>query len=263
LTLTEEQLSAFERALREKRALQYDSDYESLHGPWFLEVEFDLLKKLLNPTKGDIILDLGCGTGRLTTRFAALCRRVVAVDRSKGSLEVLRDRASGTGTSNIDIVLADLTQSLPVQLAATKAFSVQLLQHIPSAEGRRDVIRRVYGALAPGGAAVFLDEVHALSRQLRSKPREVARKDSLYFHPFTPQEIRKELRSVGFGSVWTVGCGVLYWTKYRILSRALTRVDVLLSSLPGMPWISKFVATIGIKSPNEDVLPSPQTDAWG
>jgi len=249
--------------LREERAQQYDTDYESLHGPWFPQVEFALLKRLLNPAKEDIILDFGCGTGRLTTKFAALCRRIVAVDRSKRSLEVLKERSSGTGTSNIDMILADLTEPLPVRLAATKAFSVQLLQHVPSSEGRRRVMGRVLAALAPGGAAVFLDEVHALSRRLRSKPREVAGKDTLYFHPFTPKEIRKELRSVGFGSVRLVGCGVLYWSRYCILPQALTHLDVMLSSLPGMVWISKFVAATGTKSPKEDARPNTRTAAGG
>jgi SAM-dependent methyltransferase len=50
---------------------QYDGWYHTDRGRWIGEIEFRLILRLLAPEPGARILDVGCGTGYFTRRFAA------------------------------------------------------------------------------------------------------------------------------------------------------------------------------------------------
>lgn len=51
---------------------QYDAWYDTPHGRWVGETEFRLLRRLLAWQPGETLLDVGCGTGWFTRRFASL-----------------------------------------------------------------------------------------------------------------------------------------------------------------------------------------------
>jgi SAM-dependent methyltransferase len=49
---------------------QYDAWYRTPRGAWIGDVEFRLLVAMLQPQRGETLLDVGCGTGYFTRRFA-------------------------------------------------------------------------------------------------------------------------------------------------------------------------------------------------
>lgn len=72
----------------------YDAWYDTPRGRWIGDAEFALLHKLLMPEAGESILDVGCGTGWFTRRFAALNKlSVTGLDPNADWLDYARQRA--------------------------------------------------------------------------------------------------------------------------------------------------------------------------
>jgi len=85
---------------------------------------------LLEETKpGDLVCELGCGTGELSAHLAKAGRQVVLVDYSQESLDFCREVFAEAGLSG-RFVLADVTQAFPFE---TESFDVVwssgLLEH--------------------------------------------------------------------------------------------------------------------------------------
>jgi SAM-dependent methyltransferase len=58
----------------------YHHWYETARGRWIGGIEFELIRRLLGWKPGDSILDVGCGTGYFTHRFAQSGAQLTGVD---------------------------------------------------------------------------------------------------------------------------------------------------------------------------------------
>jgi SAM-dependent methyltransferase len=59
-------------------AQTYDDWYTTARGKWIGDVEAELIRNLLMPQRGESLLDVGCGTGYFSRRFAAFIEGAVA-----------------------------------------------------------------------------------------------------------------------------------------------------------------------------------------
>ncbi len=82
---------------------QYDAWYRTPRGRWIGEIEFRLISALLDAEPGARILDVGCGTGYFTRRFAGEGYEVTGVDPDPSMLAYARAHRAGTE----DYVLGD------------------------------------------------------------------------------------------------------------------------------------------------------------
>ena len=97
------------------------------------------------------LLDLGCGTGRLTRSIAQRVEEVTAVDVSPEMVRVARERCAGHG--NVAFVEADLF-NLPVTLGVFDCvMSVNLLHNLPAEQA----VQAMKAFLAPGGLLIVHD----------------------------------------------------------------------------------------------------------
>jgi SAM-dependent methyltransferase len=71
----------------------YDDWYQTPRGRWIGETEYRLLHKLLAPAPGERLLDVGCGTGYFTRRFAKSGNTVTGIDASPAMLRVAQAQA--------------------------------------------------------------------------------------------------------------------------------------------------------------------------
>ena len=112
---------------------------------------------LLGLAKGDLVVELGCGTGRkfpLLERAVGPGGAIVAVDLSEVMLARARKRVERHGWSNVELVHSDVaTYEYPARVDAV--LSTYTLAICP---GYDRVIESAYGALKEGRRCVVLDQ---------------------------------------------------------------------------------------------------------
>jgi SAM-dependent methyltransferase len=97
-------------------------------------------------------LDLACGEGQNSVWLASLGWRVTGVDFSSVAIDKARERAAREDVT-AEFACADLLEYEPEGLASDLV--VVLYLHIDPA-GRRTVLARAAGAVAPGGTFLFV-----------------------------------------------------------------------------------------------------------
>jgi ubiquinone/menaquinone biosynthesis C-methylase UbiE len=113
-----------------------------------------ILERCDIPTTGGVMVELGCGAGRMTPNFAERYDRVLALDLSSEMLQRAREIHSQTtnilwlrvGGENLACLVSNSTDFL---------FSYLVLQHLPSEELAFSYVREMLRVLRPGGAFLF------------------------------------------------------------------------------------------------------------
>lgn len=179
------------RKLSEMRARDEQvSDYDRM---WYLNLfgrlEVPATLSRLDLRQEHTLLEAGCGTGRLTKQFAALCRSMVSVDYSWESIRVCAAKLRRDGIDNVDLVQADICR-LPLQSEAfDRAVSCQVLEHIPTAASRSAAIDSIARVTKPGGTLVLSAyQYSAFTRWFG--PKEGEHPGGIYYFRFTRRELR-------------------------------------------------------------------------
>lgn len=121
-------------------ARRYQSQYSFV---WkYGEELFDLL----DPQRGERIVDLGCGAGQLTSRIAGRGASVIGIDRSPEMIAQARENFP-----ELDFRVCDATR-FRVEAQVDAVFSNAVLHWVKDA---RAAIACVAGALKPGGRFVL------------------------------------------------------------------------------------------------------------
>src|SRR3989338_7315447 len=69
--------------------------YQTARGSWIAARELDLMMRLMKPPIGATLLDVGCGTGHFSRRFAAAGLRVTGLDPDPAMLDYARGLGGG------------------------------------------------------------------------------------------------------------------------------------------------------------------------
>lgn len=75
-------------------AATYDAWYTTSRGSWIGETEYRLLDRTLEPAPGDSLLDVGCGSGYFTRRFAQDHLLATGIDPDAGMLRFAAGHAA-------------------------------------------------------------------------------------------------------------------------------------------------------------------------
>ncbi len=79
----------------------YDAWYESPRGAWIGETEYVLIRRLLGAERGASILDVGCGTGYFSRRFARDGHAVAGIDLDPAMVEFAQAHAAAGETYRV------------------------------------------------------------------------------------------------------------------------------------------------------------------
>jgi len=119
---------------------------------------------------GEMVVDLGCGTGQLSLPLAESGGRVLAVDVSPVMVSRLEQQASERGITSLETV------AVPIEDLRLPAGSVDLivssyaLHHLRDADKAR-LVSAAFGWLRPGGRLVVADMM--FGRGASSRDREI------------------------------------------------------------------------------------------
>lgn len=184
----ESQLQLREEAVRDRQARTYDAALSLNLSSW---VERRKIWAHLQTLQISSALEIGCGTGRFTVLLAQRASRVVAVDRSRQSLVQCRHRLARFGLEDRVLLVRGDANQMPVRARSFDvALSAQVIQHLPSASLREEVVGHIAAALKPGGTLVFSGyEWKSAMDALR--PRQGFHRGGIPFVRFTEQDLRE------------------------------------------------------------------------
>jgi ubiquinone/menaquinone biosynthesis C-methylase UbiE len=142
---------------------------------------------------GDVVADLGAGSGYFTFRLAAKVGstgKALAVDIQDEMLETVRQRAAASGISNVEEVKASETDP---HLPAGGVDLVLMVDVYHELAYPYEVMTKVRDALKPGGRVVFVE--------YRKEDPSVPIKE---VHKMSVEQLTKEMNAVRLARVKTV-----------------------------------------------------------
>jgi len=106
--------------------------------------------------KGNLMLDLGCGTGHATLRFSRYYKSCIAVDHSLEMLEMAKRNAENQNIHNVKFIRSDVFDYISNCEKFDAVFCIGFLHHLlPSTHNQ--LISKLKKILNPGGT-LFISE---------------------------------------------------------------------------------------------------------
>ena len=164
-------------------------DYDRMwHLTLYGLLEIPMTIRSLDICSRHILLEAGCGTGRMTEQFARKSKRVIAVDFSWESLLSCAQKLRDAGVDNVDLIQADLC-NMPLNTdMCDRVVSCGVLEHIPTSELRHQAIRELSRVLKPDQTMVVSAYKHSIFTRLFGS-KEGEHDGGIYYYRFTKPEL--------------------------------------------------------------------------
>lgn len=130
-------------------------------GPGFQAVR-DRILELAAPAGGDVVVDLGAGTGLLALSVADQVDKVWALDSSRAMAEYLQVKAESASLTNLRVVVASATSVPLVDGVADVVLSNYCFHELSDAD-KLVALAEAFRLLRPGGRLVIGDMMFTLN----------------------------------------------------------------------------------------------------
>lgn len=221
-----------EQKLRDNWAPVYDRQISQYQH--YLEIN-NAIKKI-DPKPGDVILDVGCGTGRITSKILEKGCKVVAIDFSGESLKICKSRCNELNLQdNIYLIKSDAC-NLPLKANIfDKCFSSEVFEQIPSEEERLRMLYELHRILKINGKLFLTTFNHSL-RKLISGKKETPKNATLYFYRYNYFELKKTITYVFKNKIKIVGIlNLTHWIPLSVLNKSkplFSKIDNFIEKTP-------------------------------
>ncbi len=168
-------------------------DYDKMAGlHLFGKIEIPLTRQALAPRPSDLLLEAGCGTGRMTPTWAQAAGELVAVDFSFESVRVCRRKLKALGITHVHLAQADVC-ALPLKPQTfDRVVSCQVLEHVPGPDARRRAVENLARVARPGATLALSAYKHSLLTRAFAQ-KEGEHDGGIPFFRFTARELRDTL----------------------------------------------------------------------
>ena len=207
-----------EQSARDLGAGQYDSHFTEAAN----RAELSVILEHSSSLQGKVVVDLACGTGRVTVHLLRYAQYIIAADLSEESLRILARKLQGS--PKVALIWSDATQLciMPGQVDFT--ISTQLFEHLPSVDQRHNFLNTIWTSLRANGVFLMTAYYYSLLRRLMRKPSEGFHSSGIFFHRFTRDEIRHELSSL-----------------FKIVDMCPIQIDTRVTRTPGFAVLAPLV----------------------
>ena len=159
---------------------------------WLVELDNPFTKtnragfivETLGLSPGMVVVDAGCGPGRLTVPLAQSVGRdgrVVALDIQTGMLARARRKTEAAHLTNVDFVEAGLGDGKLPAIHFDRAVLITVLGEIPN---RTDALLELFNALKPGGILAIVEVIFDPHFQTRRTVTDLATSVGFREHAF-------------------------------------------------------------------------------
>ncbi|MBI5055388.1 MAG: methyltransferase domain-containing protein [Nitrospirae bacterium] len=147
--------------------------------------------RLLSPPYNSLIVELGCGTGRITEEFAGKVDSYIAMDFSVKSLELLRDKIK----TDILLVKGDVCRLPVIDEATSYVLSAQVFEHVPGHEEQQEFVKELKRILRAEGQAVLTVYNYSLEKRWQKEfQKKGFHADKIYYECFTSEELLRHFK---------------------------------------------------------------------
>jgi ubiquinone/menaquinone biosynthesis C-methylase UbiE len=159
--------------------------------------EFEELKKDVEFSEKDQILDLGCGSGLQTLLLGKTCQKVIGIDISENVIADADWKSKNlTGRIACEFLCTKLGEANFENESFDKVFSICVIEHIAN---HTDVLKEIHRILkAQGKLIISVDSLEAIDDDLLIGEHKVKSFVEEYFSKGSLQELLLEL---GFSTV--------------------------------------------------------------
>ena len=123
-----------------------------------------------NPSEGDVILDLGCGTGEVSVVLARRAKKLIGIDISPAMLEIASQRVKSDAVDNIELRTGDFC-TLPALSGVSLVVSNYAIHHL-SLDEKKHLFRQIFDLLPEKGLFVMGDVMWSMDIDQIDEPEQ-------------------------------------------------------------------------------------------
>lgn len=215
----------------------YSKVYDSQISDYQHDIETNHIISKLNPSKNEVILDIGCGTGRITSKLIKKGSTVVAIDFSGESIDVCKSRFNTPLelSTNIHFIRADACNLPFKDNSFNKCLCSEVFEHIPSEKERVKVIREANRVLKDQGVFLLTTFNYSL-RKFIGRKRETPKEAALYIYRYDYFSLKRMLGCHFKDEIKIIGIlNLIHFIPLKLLNKykkLFTLLDKLIEETP-------------------------------